>query len=103
MGHWHGARPCVRLEPSHQRTASRQRAQKAVGWREHSMWVGNTMRFALAPSLLACGLHTDPSHERMQGRGGKASPPEVGGHTASTSSGLGAERAEPIRGHCLWF
>lgn len=67
------------------------------------MWVGNTMQFPWLPALPACGLHTDQSHERTQGRGGETFPPKMGGLKASSSSSMAAERAEPVRGHCPFW
>lgn len=48
--------------------------------REH-----NEIPFGSKPTL-ACGLHADPSHRRMQDRGREPSPPRLGGQEANSSS-----------------
>ena len=62
----------------------------------------NEIPFGSVPSP-ACGLHTDPSHGRMQDLGGEMSLPRLGGQEASSSFSLADRRVELVKGYCPFW
>lgn len=75
------------LERSHQRTGEQAAGTEGCGLEgiKHVGRKHNEIPFGSRPSP-ACGLRADPSHGRMQDRGGETSPPRLSGQEASSSS-----------------